>query len=404
MGATIPLCEPCLDGNAERYLQECLKSTFVSSVGPFVERFEREFAAYVGSPHAVACASGTAAIHLALRALGVGRGDLVLCADFTFIATANPVVYQGAIPCFIDSEPASWNMDPRLLANALDELAAEKRLPKAVIAVHILGQPADLGPILDACARHRVPLIEDAAEALGASYGAGYPHPACRGRQVGSIGHVGCYSFNGNKIITTGGGGMITTADGDLAKRIKHLSTQAKQPGLAFVHDHVGYNYRMPNLNAALGVAQLERMPAFLARKRAIAERYRSACSELGFAFQPALVDVQPSWWLPSLTVGSIRDKLLERLTVAGIGARPLWLPVSEQPCYASLPSSASSTSAPDAVGPGRRIWSSGLAKRLAREGLSLPCSVGLDEATQERVIAELANAARAVATASATR
>src|SRR3954470_7134319 len=175
---SIPLSVPELAGNARRYLEECLDSGYVSSVGPFVDRFEREFAAYVGAPHAVACASGTAAIHLALRALDVGPGDLVLCADFTFIASVNPVAYQRAIPAFIDSETASWNLDPALLSRALDELAAEQRLPKAVIAVHILGQPADLGGIVDACARHRVPLIEDAAEALGARYRDDHPHAA----------------------------------------------------------------------------------------------------------------------------------------------------------------------------------------------------------------------------------
>ena len=299
MGAApIPLCVPCLDGDEREWLLRALDSTFVSTVGPFVEQFEREFATAVGSPHAVACATGTAAIHLALRALGVAAGDLVLCSDFTFIASANPIRYQGAEAGFIDSSPDGWNLDPAVLAQALDDLAAEGRLPKAVVAVHILGQPADLGPILDACARHAVPLIEDAAEALGASYTTDYPHAACRGHQVGTIGRIGCFSFNGNKLITTGGGGMVVTGDPLLAARIKHLSTQAKLPGLAFVHDEAGYNYRLPNLNAALGLAQLRRLDAFLARKRAIAARYRALATELGWTYQPTTRGTLPSDWL----------------------------------------------------------------------------------------------------------
>jgi len=374
----IPLCEPSLDGNAERYVRDCLASTFVSSVGPFVDRFEREFAAAVGSPHAVACASGTAAIHLALRALGVGPGDAVWCSDFTFIASANPIRYQQAVPSFIDSEERSWNLDPDQLAAALDQAAAVGRLPKALIVVHVLGQPADLGLILDACQRHQVVVIEDAAEALGAAYGPNHPHLACRGRQVGTVARIGCFSFNGNKIITTGGGGMVTTADAELARTLKHLSTQAKLPGLAFVHDQVGYNYRMPNLNAALGVAQLEELPRFLARKREIAMRYRTLAVELGWVHQPTLPHTTPSEWLPSVLIGPGRDAVLQRLTQAGIGARPLWLPVSDQPSYR-----------------GCTAWSSGVARRLAAQGLSLPCSVGLSEDQQHQVITALRGCAQ---------
>jgi dTDP-4-amino-4,6-dideoxygalactose transaminase len=376
----IPLCVPHFPGNERRYVLEALDSGFVSSVGPFVERFERAFAAYVGAPHAVACASGTAAIHLALRALGVGPGDLVLCSDFTFIASANPVRYQGAELGFIDSERASWNLDPALLAQALDELATEGRLPKAVIAVHVLGQPADLGPLLDACARHRVPLIEDAAEALGGRYLDDYPHPVCAGRQVGTIGRIGCFSFNGNKIMTTGGGGMLTTADGTLAAQLRHLSTQAKLPGIAFVHDQVGYNYRLTNLAAALGLAQLECLPQFLARKHAIAARYRRWCLEhhqrWGTVYQPVLPGTEPTDWLCSFTVPG-RDRLIAACTAAGIQVRPLWLPLSGQPCLM-----------------GFRRWNAvGVAGQLAAEGLSVPCSSALSDDDQERVLAQLTSA-----------
>ena len=380
MGAApIPLCVPCLDGDEREWLLRALDSTFVSTVGPFVEQFEREFATAVGSPHAVACATGTAAIHLALRALGVAAGDLVLCSDFTFIASANPIRYQGAEAGFIDSSPDGWNLDPAVLVQALDALAAEGRLPKAVVAVHILGQPADLGPILEACARHAVPLIEDAAEALGASYTTDYPHAACRGRQVGTIGRIGCFSFNGNKLITTGGGGMVVTGDPLLAARIKHLSTQAKLPGLAFVHDEAGYNYRLPNLNAALGLAQLRRLDAFLARKRAIAARYRALATELGWTYQPTTRGTLPSDWLCSIAVGPARDRLLASLVDAGIGARPCWQPVSQQTPYA-----------------GSRRWGGRVAHRLAAEALSLPSSVGLSDGEQDRVLATLRGAVHA--------
>jgi dTDP-4-amino-4,6-dideoxygalactose transaminase len=364
----IPLCVPSLGQDEERMLIECVRSTFVSTVGPFVEQFERTFAACVGSPHAVACASGTAAIHLALRAIGVGRGDRVLCSDCTFIASANPAVYQGAEVGFIDSEERSWNLDPALVECALVEWAPVK----AVIAVHILGQPADLGPIAAACARHGAVLIEDAAEALGAGYSVDHPDPMCRGRQIGTVGAIGCFSFNGNKVMTTGGGGMCVTSDAALARRLKHLSTQAKLPGLGFTHDAIGYNYRLPNVNAALGLAQLARLPGFLERKRAIATRYRSFAAAHGCVHQPVLPGTTPSEWLPSMLVPR-RDTVLQRLVEAGIQARPVWTPLSRQPCYS-----------------GARRWGGVIADRLADQGLSLPCSVALGAADQDRVLVAL--------------
>lgn len=367
----IPLCTPALGPDEERLLVECVRSTYVSSMGPFVERFEREFAAAVGSPHAVACASGTAAIHLALRAVGVGRGDRVLVNDCTFIASATPALHLGAEVGFIDSEARSWNLDPALIDEALRQWAPVK----AVVAVHILGQPADLGPIADACARHGAVLIEDAAESLGAAYAADHPHPACRGRQTGTIGAVGCFSFNGNKVMTTGGGGMCATADAALARRIRHLSTQAKLPGAGFVHDDLGYNYRMPNVNAALGLAQLARLPGFLARKRAIAARYRAFAAQRGLVHHPVLPGTVPSEWLPSLLTPR-RDAAIARLEVAGIQARPVWAPLSAQPCLA-----------------GSRRWGGAVADRIAAEGLSLPCSTWLPDADLERVLDALAGA-----------
>jgi dTDP-4-amino-4,6-dideoxygalactose transaminase len=231
-GFRIALSEPHLAGNARTYLEECLKTNFVSSVGPFVDRFEREFAAYVGAKFAVACASGTAAIHVALRLLGVGPGDEVLVPSLTFIASINPITYQGAEPVLVDSEEATWNVDPALVVEELDRRGRSgQKQPKAVEVVHLLGHPADIEAIADACERHGVALVEDAAEALGARYVTG----RYEGRQVGTIGKVGCFSFNGNKIITSGAGGMITTDDEALARRAKHLTTQARLPGLATI-------------------------------------------------------------------------------------------------------------------------------------------------------------------------
>jgi dTDP-4-amino-4,6-dideoxygalactose transaminase len=376
VGDPIPLCVPDLGPDEEAMLVACIRSTFVSSVGPFVERFEREFAAAVGSPHAVACASGTAAIHLALRALGVGPGDRVLCNDCTFIASANPVLYQGASVEFIDSETRSWNLDPELVETALADGAAAGRPYKAVIAVHILGQPADLGPIVASCARHGAVLIEDAAEALGASYLDSYPHASCAGHQTGTIGAIGCFSFNGNKVMTTGGGGMCTTADPALAVLLKHLSTQAKLPGAGFTHDAVGYNYRMPNVNAALGLAQLARLPGFLARKRAIADRYRAWATRHGLVHHPVLPGTRSSDWLPSVLVPQ-RDAVMASLNAAGVLARPVWAPLGLQPCYRERER-------------GARRWGGAVAERIASHGLSLPCSVALEAQQQDRVLAAL--------------
>lgn len=369
----IGLCEPNLGDDERRWLGECLDSSYVSSVGSFVERFEQSFAAQVGAAHAVACTSGTAAIHLALHALGVGPRDLVLVSDFTFIASANPVRHCGAEAWFIGSEERSWNLDPEALAEAFAVARAVGRRVKAVIAVHVLGQCADLGPILDLCRAEGALLIEDAAESLGASYGDDYGHPACRGRQVGVIGDVGCFSFNGNKLITTGGGGMCVTADAELARLLKHLSTQAKLPHADYLHDRCGFNFRLPNLNAALGLAQLARMPDFLARKAAIAARYAAVATRRGWTSQPTLPGTHASWWLPSLLVGPRRDAAMAWLEMRGIAARRLWHPLSRQPAWA-----------------GARPFGGDLAVRLAAEGLSLPCSTHLSDHDLERVCAAL--------------
>jgi dTDP-4-amino-4,6-dideoxygalactose transaminase len=365
----IPLAVPSLDGNAAGYVQQCLEDNLVSSVGPFVERFEREFAAAVGARHAVACASGTAALHVALRLAGAGPGTLVAVPAFTFIASANAVAYTGAQPWLVDSERATWNLDAERLHDEVCRRAAAGRpLPAAIEAVHVLGHPAQLEPLLDLRARFGIPLVEDAAEALGASYTAG----ALAGRQVGAVGDLGCFSFNGNKTITTGGGGMIVTDDADLARRARHLTTQAKLPGPAYVHDEVGYNYRLTNLAAALGVAQLERLPVFLAAKRAVAGRYRRACEGLPVTFAPHAPWAEPSSWLSCLLLDD-PEPVVGALAANGVQARRLWPPLWDQAPYRDAP----------------RLGG-GVADELSRRGLSLPSSVGLTEHDQARVVAAL--------------
>jgi aminotransferase in exopolysaccharide biosynthesis len=363
----IALHEPWLTGNAERYLLECLASNYVSSVGPFVTRFEEEFAAFVGARYAVATCNGTAAIHTALLVLGVGPGDDVLVSTFTFVASVNPIRYQGASPVLIDSEPRTWNMDPALVAAEVEARAAAGRPPKAILVVHLYGHPADMDPILETANRFGIPVIEDAAESLGATH---------RGRAVGTLGSVGCYSFNGNKVITTGGGGMLVTNDPELARRARHLTTQAKRPGLEYWHDNIGYNYRLTNLQAALGVAQLEVLPSFLERKRQIAATYAEAFANVpGIRLLRQAEWAQSSWWLNCILVdrdqcGTGRVELIEELGREGIQARPSWVPIHRLPIYA------------DAERRGGAV-----AEHLFLQGLSLPSSPSLTSDAQQRVI-----------------
>ena len=377
----IPLSVPNLSGNERRYLEQCLDTTFVSSVGPFVTQFEEAFVRSVNARHAVACVSGTAALHVGLQVAGIQSGDEVFVSDFTFVATVNPLTYLGARPFLIDANAETWNMDPVLVSEELDRRAARgARQPKAVLVAHVLGLPADLAPIRSACDRHGVLLIEDAAEALGAGYLAG----PLAGRQVGTIGIVGCFSFNGNKIITTGGGGMIAASDASMAVHAKHLTTQARLPGPEYLHDEVGYNYRLTNLAAALGVAQLERLPAFIERKQQIAARYDTAFRNLpGITVPPRPDWARPTLWLYSVLIdpaiaGIDRKWMLAQLAAAGIQTRPVWAPAHLMPFYRDAPRLGG------AVG-----------DRLFAQGLSLPCSTGLTDADQDRVIDAVLSALR---------
>lgn len=344
-GGFIPLHEPRFAAEEWSYVKECLDTGWVSSVGKFVDRFEEELAAYTGVARAVAVVNGTAALHVCLILSGVEAGDEVLIPALTFIATANAVSYCGAVPHFVDSAESTLGLDPGRLASHLDRTAVLRdgccynrstgRRIKAVVPMHAFGHPVDLDPLLDVCRHFGVELVEDAAESLGSFY---------KGRHTGNWGRLSALSFNGNKIITTGGGGAILTNDEDLAARAKHLTTTAKVPHpWAFNHDMVGYNYRLPNLNAALGCAQLEQLPAFVAAKRGLAERYARAFAAIPgvrFFSEPPLS--RSNYWLNTLLLdeecADQRDALLKATNDAGIMTRPAWTLMHKLPMFEHCP------------------------------------------------------------------
>jgi len=329
----IALHEPEFHGREWEYVKDCIDTGWVSSAGSYVDRLEREFAGYVGAEYAVATVNGTAALHLCLHLVSVGPGDEVIAPALSFAATANAISYCGAIPHFVDVSILTLGMDPAKLAAYIGEIGEMRsaglvnrvtgRRIGAVVPMHTFGHPMAIDPLKELCARYRLPLIEDAAEAVGSTL---------QGRHCGTFGVLGAYSFNGNKIVTTGGGGMIVTNDPALARRAKHLSTTAKEPHpWEYVHDEVGFNYRLPNINAALGCAQLERLPGFLERKRKLARAYETAfdnVSEADFVKEPE--GAQSNYWLNAILVGrcgetTIRDGILNALNESGYRARPAW-------------------------------------------------------------------------------
>lgn len=340
--AFIPLHVPTFAGSEKEYVVETIESTFVSSVGAFVDRFEKEVAQFTGSEGAVAVANGTAALHMALILAGVEQGDLVITQSLTFVATCNAISYCGATPLFIDVDRARMSLSPGavrewLLANAYVNDAGlccakdGNRPIRAMVPMHTFGHPADIDGLLAVCAEWNIALIEDAAESLGSWY---------KDKHTGIFGLIGTLSFNGNKIITTGGGGMLL-ADAALSRRAKHLTTTAKIPHpYEFVHDEIGYNYRMPNLNAALGCAQLEQLMGFVDIKRALARRYQAALagSDLQFIDEPA--DSRSNFWLNAVLCNdrAHRDAFLKDMNAAGVMTRPIWTLMSRLPMFANAP------------------------------------------------------------------
>jgi len=325
----IPLHEPLFEGNELKYLQECIDTNFVSSVGPFVDRFERMMEEYTGSKKAVVCVSGTNALHMALLLSGVERGDEVITQPLTFIATVNAIAYCGAYPVFVDVNRKTLGMDPEKLETFLIENTTlidgqcinktSGRAIKACIPMHTFGHPVEIDAINDICLKFKLELIEDAAESLGSKY---------KSRHTGTFGKFGVLSFNGNKTVTTGGGGMILTNDVLLGERAKHLTTQAKsQHPWEFIHDEIGYNYRMPNINAALGCAQLENIDANLKKSREIAEKYQEFFKSLNIPFFTEPKDCYSNYWLNVIFLKNKaeRDTFLEYTNSQGIRTRPAW-------------------------------------------------------------------------------
>ncbi len=363
----IYLSPPHMSGREMDYIQEAFESNWIAPLGPHVDAFEQEFAAKVGAKHALALSSGTAAIHLALIHLGVGPGDEVVVSTLTFAASANPVVYLGAKPIFIDSEKTSWNMDPELLAEALARKARQGRLPKAVIVVHLYGQTADIDRILAICNEYDVPLIEDAAEALGARY---------KGRSPGVFGKAGIFSFNGNKIITTSGGGMLVSDDAELIAHARKLATQARDPAPHYQHSEIGYNYRMSNVLAGIGRAQLQVLDERVRRKREIFETYRQALGDLpGIEFMPEAPWGLHTRWLTTLTVdprrfGATREDIRLALESENIESRPLWKPMHLQPVFSECEVVGGATS-----------------ETLFRHGLCLPSGTAMTSEDLQRVM-----------------
>lgn len=374
----IPLCAPEIRGNEWAYIKECLDTNWVSSVGEYVDRFERALAAASGTRFAVATSSGTSALHTALMVAGVEAGDEVLVSTLTFIAPVNAIRYVGAWPVFIDAEPDYWQMDTGRVAQFLEQNCerrgsalydrATNRRVRALLPVHVMGHPVDMAPLLELARRYDLIVIEDATESLGARY---------RGTPVGHMGDVACFSFNGNKLITTGGGGMLVTDREDWARRAKYLTTQAKDDPVEFEHGAVGYNYRLTNIQAAMGVAQMEQLDDYLAAKRRIAERYAAALADVpGLTLMRQAPWAQSAWWLYTVLVDAVPFGMDARALMRHLGAqqiqtRPLWQPIHQSKPYRDM--------TPALECP--------VSERLHSQALSLPCSVGLQAEQQTRVI-----------------
>jgi perosamine synthetase len=376
----IPLIVPEICGNEWQYVKDCLDTAWVSSVGSYVERFEQMVAEQAGTKYAVATVNGTAALHVALLVAGVRADEEVLVSTLTFIAPVNAIRYVGAWPVFIDAEPDYWQMDParvveflerdcRWTEGSLYNRRTGRRIA-AILPVHVLGHPVDLDPIVEVADKFGLRVIEDATEGLGATY---------KTRSLGSVGDIGCFSFNGNKIITTGGGGMLVTDNEEWARRAKYLTTQAKDDPIEYIHGEVGYNYRLTNLLSAMGCAQMEQLSAFVETKRSIAARYNERLRNVpGITEMKNAPWAESTFWMYTLLVdadefGSDSRQVMRDLGSRKIQCRPLWQPIHMSPAHAS-----------------KDIVVLPVAEKLAREALSLPCSVGLTESDQNLVIEAL--------------
>ena len=371
MDKPILLSTPHMGSIELEFVKEAFDTNWIAPVGPHVDAFEQEFCQVTGASHAAALSSGTAALHLALQLVGVQSGDEVFCSTLTFVATANPITYLGAKPVFIDSDRTSWNMNPDLLREALKYRSHIGKLPKAVVIVHLYGQSADSDPILEACNRYEIPLIEDAAESLGATY---------KGRSPGTFGRIGIYSFNGNKIITTSGGGMLVSHDPELVAKARFLATQARDPAPHYQHSEIGYNYRLSNVLAGIGRGQLRVLSDRVAARRRNFEIYASALGNLpGIEFMPSASFGHATRWLTCLTIdptafGADREQIRVALAEQQIETRPVWKPLHLQPVFAEC----------ECIG-------GAVAEDLFAHGLCLPSGSNLTTEDLERVIQAIA-------------
>jgi pyridoxal phosphate-dependent aminotransferase EpsN len=363
-----------MSGNEQKYINEAFETNWIAPLGANVDGFEREIAEYAGVKGAAAVSSGTAAIHLALDLLGVTQSDIVFCSSLTFIASANPILYLGATPVFIDSEPETWNMSPNALRRALAEHKENGILPKAVIVVNLYGQSAKMDEISEICNEYEVQLVEDAAESLGSTY---------KGKKSGTFGKFGVYSFNGNKIITTSGGGMLISDDEEALRKARFLATQARDPAPHYQHSQTGYNYRMSNILAGVGRAQLEVLDERVKARRAVFNRYVKELGDIkGIEFMPELEGTYSNRWLTTLTldpefIEKNPYEIIERLSETNIEARPVWKPLHLQPLFE-----------------GEEYYTHeenvSVSDQLFARGLCLPSGSNMTEEEQGRVIGEL--------------
>ncbi len=359
----IYLSPPHLEGQEISYIQQAIDQNWVAPVGENLDRFEAHLCDYTGAKRVLALQSGTAAIHLALRLLGVGKGDTVICPTFTFVATLNPILYQGAQPILVDSETQTWNLCPRALEEAILTCKKENQKPKAILVVHLYGQAAQMDEILQISQQYEIPIIEDAAEALGSTY---------RQQALGTFGKLGVFSFNGNKIITTSGGGALVSQNPSLIERALYLSTQAREQAAHYQHTEIGYNYRMSNILAGIGVGQMEVLAKRVRQRRANFDYYQQVLGDLpGIAFQPELEHTLSNRWLTCILANSFeqRENIRLALAQANIEARPLWKPMHLQPLCQQMP-----------------YYGERVAEALFQRGLCLPSGSSLTSADLERI------------------
>jgi len=362
------LSSPHMGNREQEYVREAFETNWIAPLGPHVDGFERDLAAYTGAGHVAALSSGTAALHLALILLGVERGDEVICQSMTFSASANPIVYQGATPVFVDSEADTWNMDPALLEEAIKDRMARGTKPKAIIPVHLYGMPAKMDEIMAIAAAYDIPVVEDAAEALGSSY---------KDQACGTFGQLGVLSFNGNKIITTSGGGALTGNDEQLIKKARFLATQARDAAPHYQHSQIGYNYRMSNVCAGIGRGQMEVLNERVAQRRANHEYYLNQLGDLpGITFVMEPEGFYSNRWLTTILInpaesnGTTREDLRIALEKENIESRPVWKPMHLQPVFDTAPA-----------------YVNGTAEKLFDQGLCLPSGSNLTQNDLDRVI-----------------